>query len=148
MFKCVCVRVQVQDKSFVNDRSLSLWRCLWHMSRSMMLLSGFCCFLASLLLFVPPICLDLIVTYCLRETHHVHNESLNSNSSVTDNTESVHLISIREYFTNGYVVSLICFWGSLLQALCVQHTYFISVREGIRCKCAIQVGIFGDVYSS
>lgn len=49
--------------------------------------------------------------------------------------------SIQEYFTNGYVVCFISFFTLYLQLLFTQQNFFLSIREGIRCKCALQVSI-------
>ena len=46
-----------------------------------------------------------------------------------------------EYLTNGYVLAILALLATLLQATCLQNSFFICVRQGIRLKGAIQVSI-------
>jgi hypothetical protein len=46
---------------------------------------------------------------------------------------------MTDYFTNGYLVCFICVICLYLQLLFTQQNFFLSIREGIRCKCALQV---------
>jgi hypothetical protein len=60
-----------------TEKKPSLWRCLWRMSWSMMVLSGVLKLLADGLIYVPPICLDLIVTFVIKtEINGTYNASI------------------------------------------------------------------------
>ncbi len=48
-------------------------------------------------------------------------------------------ISMMDFLRNGYVLALITLGAMLLQGTFLQNSFYLSVRQGIRCKAAIQV---------
>ena len=120
--------------SFQRNRAPSLWRCLWRVTYSQMIISGLFKLLSDFLVYIPPLSLDVIITFV--ETQRM-NFSLNSSS-----TTPVGVIGIRNYFSNGHVMSFIVFVALLIHMILVQHNFLISILEGIRCKCAIQALVY------
>ena len=120
--------------SFKRNRAPSLWRCLWHLTYSQMIVSGLFKVVSDFLIYIPPLSLDVIITFV--ETQRM-TVSVNS-SAITP----VGSIGIWDYFSNGYVVSLIVFIALLIHMILVQHNFLISILEGIRCKCAIQALVY------
>jgi ATP-binding cassette subfamily C (CFTR/MRP) protein 8/ATP-binding cassette subfamily C (CFTR/MRP) protein 9 len=48
-------------------------------------------------------------------------------------------LTFEVFFTNGYVLAVLAFLAILLQATLTWNHWFLSIREGARCKTAIQV---------
>ena len=120
--------------SFRRNRAPSLWRCFWRLTRSHMIVSGLFKLVSDFLIYIPPLSVDVIVTFA--ETQRM-NVSANSSSS-----SPAGVIGMQDYFSNGYVVCYVMFVALLIHAVLAQHNFLISILEGIRCKCAVQALIF------
>jgi len=115
-----------------SNRAPSLWRCFWRLTYSQMIVSGIFKLVSEFIIYVPPLSLDVIISFV---------ETQRSNVSSTP-TPQVGVISVWEYFNNGYVVCFIIFIALLIHLMLVQHHNLISILEGIRCKCAIQALVY------
>ena len=104
--------------SFKRNRAPSLWRCLWRLTYSQMIVSGLFKVVSGFLIYIPPLSLDIIITFV--ETQQM-NVSVNS-STITH----VGSVGISDYFSNGYVVSFIVFIALLIHMILVQHHFLIS----------------------
>jgi len=89
---------------------------------------------SDFLVYVPPLSLDVIITFV--EAQRI-NVSVNSSAATP-----VDSIGVRHYFSNGYVMSFIVFIALVLHMVLLQHNFLISVLEGIRCKCAVQALVY------
>ena len=118
--------------SFQKNRRLSLWHCFWRLTSSQMLMAGLFRLISGFLVYVPPLSLDVIITFV---------ESQRTNA--TDlSRPPIAGIRIRAYFDNGYVMAFIAFAALVVHMLLFQHSSLISVLAGIRCKCAVQAAVF------
>ena len=57
-------------------------------------------------------------------------------------------VSTAEFFQNGYVLALIVMASMILYGSFQQNSYYLSVRQGIRIKAALQVRRFKNVFIS
>ena len=121
-----------KKRSFERNCAPSLWRCFWRLTYSQMIVSGLFKLVSAFLFYISPLSLEVIITF-------VETERMNSSANATP---SVGIISIQDYFGNGYVMSFIVFVTLIVHILLIQHNYLISTVEGIRCKCAIQALVF------
>jgi len=120
-----------KKQSFQRNRAPSLWRCFWHLTYSQMIISGIFKLVSDFLIYIPPLSLDVIITF-------VETQRMN----VSVNNSAVIHIGMQDYFSNGFVMSFIVFIALLIHLLLVQHNFLISIREGIRCKCAVQALVY------
>jgi len=121
-----------KKRSLGRNRAPSLWRCFWRLTYSQMLVSGLFKLVSGFLVYIPPLSLEVIITF-------VETQQVNMSANTTTPTD---VISIHDYFGNGYVMCFIVFVALLVHMMLLQHNYMISTLEGIRCKCAIQALVF------
>jgi len=121
-----------KECSLRKNRAPSLWRCFWRLTYSRMIVSGFFRLVSGFLVYIPPLSLEVIITFV--ETQRV-NSSANASAPVGS-------VGMQDYFGNGYVMCFIVFVALLVHMILLQHNYLISTLEGIRCKCAIQALVF------
>ena len=100
-----------------------------------MIVTGIFKLVSDFLIYVPPLSLDVIVTF-------VEDQRTNVSATNVSATTPVGIIGIRDYFRNGYVMSFIVFVALILHMVLLQHNFLISTLEGIRCKCAVQALVY------
>ena len=120
--------------AFERNCAPSLWRCFWHLTYSHMMISGIFKLVSGFLSYVPPLSLNVIITFVESQRTNV---SVNS-SDITP----VGVIGMQDYFSNGYVMSFVIFVSLLIYMVLIQHNFLISTLEGIRCKCAVQALVY------
>ena len=53
---------------------------------------------------------------------------------------SLESVSLRTYFSNGYILATVVAMVIVLQCTLWQNHFHMSVRQGVTCKAALQVG--------
>jgi len=57
------------------------------------------------------------------------------------------MVEVKEFFTNGYLLSLLLFLVLMLMNTLLQAGNFLMIREGVRLRGALQVFIKNTVVS-
>ncbi|XP_071784198.1 ATP-binding cassette sub-family C member 9-like isoform X1 [Asterias amurensis] len=53
-----------------------------------------------------------------------------------------HLITVEEFFQNGFVLVIVMFLSAVVNLLCLQTHYFIGIIEGLNVRAAIQAMVY------
>ncbi|CAL1547956.1 unnamed protein product, partial [Lymnaea stagnalis] len=69
-------------------------------------------------------------------------DDLRANAATGNVTKPVKVysfVAVDQFFSNGYVLSVVLFLASVLQHTLLQNHHFIVIREGVRIRTAMQV---------
>ncbi|KAK7499155.1 hypothetical protein BaRGS_00009702 [Batillaria attramentaria] len=124
-----------KQRAAQNKREPSLTKSYLKAFWKLMLLGALYRLLGDLLAFVGPVCIEYIVNYAY---------DVKQNKSYANVTMRRHpLVTVDQFFWNGYTLSVVLFFASILQNTFLQNHHFLVVREGVRLRSAVQ----GMVYS-
>ncbi|KAL8596886.1 hypothetical protein ACOMHN_065836 [Nucella lapillus] len=99
-----------------------------------LMLAGLYRFLGDLLAFVGPICIEHIVNYAY---------DVKRQESFANTTFKRHpVVTVNQFFWNGYTLSVLLFLTSVLQNTFLQNHHFLVIREGLRLRSAIQAMVY------
>ncbi|OWF53711.1 ATP-binding cassette sub-family C member 9 [Mizuhopecten yessoensis] len=145
-------------KASCRNQSPSFHKTYLRAFGPMLVFAGVLRFFGVLLSFVGPWCIEHIVDYTYKvqsptnisqsvppiQTYGVNNSAANSTVFTQPNTKNTLLyVDVSSFFSNGYVLCVILFIGTLLEHTMMQNHHFIVIRQGIRLRAALQTMIFG-----
>jgi len=84
--------------------------------------------------------MDLIVLILSSET------VLQFISQVAEIKQNVSMVEVNDFFSNGYVLSIILFIGAILMNTVLQAGNYLVIREGVRLRGALQVWYIYHLY--
>ncbi|XP_069777327.1 ATP-binding cassette sub-family C member 8-like isoform X2 [Narcine bancroftii] len=89
------------------------------------LIAGFLKLIGDLAGFAGPFCIDGIVRYVDAEPKELE--------------KGIHFVSFSEFINNGYILAFLMLCSVLFQHFCLQMSYYIVIRDGIRIKSGLQI---------
>ena len=110
----------------------SLWRSYFITYRGMILIAAACRLFGDLLSFIGPLCLKQIVAYV--------EDTLKSNEDETkpQTEDEVHM-SISEFFSNGFVLSVVILLGNIFSSTLMQYYFYYAIRFSMNLRASLQV---------
>ncbi|ESN96276.1 hypothetical protein HELRODRAFT_67618 [Helobdella robusta] len=121
----------VKDHQKMNEEvNTSLCKSCWIKSQSPMVLAGMFLLVGAALHLCTPILLVLLLDY-------VDNS--------TNAQPQGRMVGAYEFFTNGYVVSIIMLLCCLLTSVFTQAGHYLVTREGVRIRGALQMVMYGKM---
>ncbi|PVD32870.1 hypothetical protein C0Q70_08317 [Pomacea canaliculata] len=115
-----------QTPSFTKSYLKTYWK--------MLCLAALFRLLGDLLAFVGPILIEHIVGYAYDVLQR------ESYANITMKREGI--VTVRQFFWNGYTLCVVLFLASLLQNTFIQNHHFLVTREGIRLRSAVQAMVY------
>ncbi|KAH9525654.1 ATP-binding cassette sub- C member 8 [Bulinus truncatus] len=108
-------------------------------SWQMLFLSGLFRLVGDCLAFVGPLLIERIVDYAY-DVDHERTERDAGN--YTKPAKVYPFVTVNQFFSNGYILSMVLFLASVLQHTLLQNHHFIVIREGIRVRTAVQTMVY------
>ncbi|XP_033748591.1 LOW QUALITY PROTEIN: ATP-binding cassette sub-family C member 9-like [Pecten maximus] len=145
-------------KASCRNQSPSFHKSYLRAFGPMLVFAGVLRLLGVLLSFVGPWCIEHIVDYSYKakshtntsqsgptvQTYVINNGTDNSTfSTLPDSKNTLLYVEVSSFFSNGYVLCVILFIGTLLEHTLMQNHHFIVIRQGVRLRAALQTMIFG-----
>ncbi|KAI8739255.1 ATP-binding cassette sub-family C member 9 [Biomphalaria glabrata] len=114
---------------------LSVLRGSWQM----LFLSGLFRLVGDCLAFVGPLLIERIVDYAYDVDDH---RAAMASANYTRPVKVYPFVTVGQFFSNGYVLSVVLLLASVLQHTLLQNHHFIVIREGIRIRTAVQTMVY------
>ena len=124
-----------KDKASENNGKISLFKVYILTFWKPMFIGGIIKVVAEMLVFVPPIGVDVLVQYVQRVVEH-------KNQTYSPLPIEDQYVSHAAFFSNGFVIAIVMLLSNLIQGTCWQAQFYLAVKQGIRCKGAVQAMVY------
>ena len=111
----------------------SLWRAHFLAYRVLLVKSGLCRLCGDLLSFIGPLCLKQIVKYV--ET----TSKSGGDGEVEPVSKTGVYFSFSEFFSNGFVLSVVIFLDDIIVSFFIQYQFYIITRLCMNLRASLQV---------
>ncbi|XP_028395271.1 ATP-binding cassette sub-family C member 9-like [Dendronephthya gigantea] len=113
----------------------SIWLAFFLTYRKIILTAATCRLIGDLLSFIGPLCLKQIVAYVER--------TLKSNGEEVKppNEDNLHM-SISDFFSNGFVLSVVILVGNIASSTFIQYYFYNALRYSMNLRASLQVMIY------
>ncbi|CAH1800691.1 unnamed protein product [Owenia fusiformis] len=122
-----------KEKAAKKGKQPSLWICYFKTFWPMICLGGLFKVLADACQLIGPMAVEGIVKYVEEVRSRPENMTI---------TEVDFAITTMEFFSNGFVLAVVLLVAYSCMATFWQNHFYLSIRQGIRCRAAIQSMVY------
>ena len=117
-----------------NQATPSLWRSFFVAFRGVILKTAASRLVGDVLSFIGPLSLKQIVTYV--------EQTSNGDKATKPLTEDDVHMSISEFFSNGFVLSVVILFGNIASTTCINYYFYLALRFSMNIRACLQVMIY------